>query len=205
LAREFDQAEVLATHALELSEKNDFPNEAALCRCMLGHAQGQLGRTTEAIRNIRRGIADLLRVGAYLGIGTYTQYLAQALKGEGLVAEALETIEQALSQDFDKPIARPEALRIRAELRLHQRQSELAENDLHDSIALARSMGAKAYELRTTISLARLLASQGRRDEARTMLAEIYNWFTEGFDTADLKDAKTLSDELNEASRTSGG
>ena len=53
-------------------------------------------------------------------------------------------------------------------------------------------------ELRATTSLARLLAKQGRRDEARAMLAEIYNWFTEGFDTADLKDAKALLDELNE-------
>ena len=60
------------------------------------------------------------------------------------------------------------------------------------------SMGAKAWELRTTTSLARLLAKQGRRDEARAMLAEIYGWFTEGFDTADLKDAKALLDELNE-------
>ena len=58
-------------------------------------------------------------------------------------------------------------------------------------------MQAKAWELRATTSLARLLASQGRRDEARTMLADIYNWFTEGFDTADLKDAKALLDELN--------
>ena len=56
--------------------------------------------------------------------------------------------------------------------------------------------GNESLELRATMSLARLLASQGRRDEARTMLAEIYNWFTEGFDTADLKDAKALLDEL---------
>jgi predicted ATPase len=57
-------------------------------------------------------------------------------------------------------------------------------------------MSAKAWELRTTMSLARLLAQQGRRGEARTRLAEIYNWFTEGFDTADLKDAKALLDQL---------
>jgi predicted ATPase len=57
-------------------------------------------------------------------------------------------------------------------------------------------MGAKAWELRATMSLARLLASQDRRDEARAILAEIYNWFTEGFDTADLKDAKAMLDEL---------
>jgi len=58
-------------------------------------------------------------------------------------------------------------------------------------------MGAKAYELRTTISLARLPASLGRRAEARAMLAEIYNWFTEGFETADLKEAEALLDELS--------
>ena len=63
-------------------------------------------------------------------------------------------------------------------------------------IALSRSMGAKVWELRATMSLAHLLALEGRRDEARAMLAEIYNWFTEGFDTADLKDAKALLEEL---------
>ena len=55
---------------------------------------------------------------------------------------------------------------------------------------------ARLFELRATAGLARLLADQGKRDEARTMLAEIYNWFTEGFDTLDLKDAKALLDEL---------
>ena len=57
-------------------------------------------------------------------------------------------------------------------------------------------MRAKSFELRVTTSLARLLSDTNRRDEARAMLAEIYNWFTEGFDTADLKDAKALVDEL---------
>ena len=58
-------------------------------------------------------------------------------------------------------------------------------------------MGAKAYELRATVSLAWLLAKQGNRNEAQAMLSEIYGWFTEGFDTADLKDAKALLDELS--------
>ena len=58
-------------------------------------------------------------------------------------------------------------------------------------------MSAKALELRAIVSLARLLDSERRRDEARTMLAEIYNWFTEGFDTADLKEAKALLDQLH--------
>ena len=61
----------------------------------------------------------------------------------------------------------------------------------------ARKQSAKSFELRATTSLARLLEKQGRREEARAMLADIYDWFTEGFDTADLKDAKTLLNQLN--------
>ena len=76
-------------------------------------------------------------------------------------------------------------------------QSELAEADFRDAIALARTMRAKAFELRATANLARLLAHQGHRDEARTLLAEIYDWFTEGFDTRDLQDAKALLAELD--------
>jgi predicted ATPase len=77
-----------------------------------------------------------------------------------------------------------------------QGQSALAAADFREAIALAQKMGAKALELRATVSLARPFASQGHRDEARTMLADIYNWFTEGFDTVDLKEAKALLEEL---------
>jgi len=87
-------------------------------------------------------------------------------------------------------------LRLRGELRFKQGQTELAETDFREAIVLAQKMSAKAWELRTTASLARLLASEDRSDEARTMLAEIYNWFTEGFDTPDLKEAKALLEEL---------
>jgi hypothetical protein len=82
-----------------------------------------------------------------------------------------------------------------------QGHTKLAEADFRKAIALAQSMSAKEWELRTTMSLARLLASHCRRDEARAMLADIYNWFTEGFDTADLKDAKALLDQLNGGDR----
>jgi predicted ATPase len=71
-----------------------------------------------------------------------------------------------------------------------------AESCFQRAIEVARKQSAKCWELRTTMSLARLLVRQGRHDEARTMLADVYNWFTEGFDTADLKDAKALLDEL---------
>jgi predicted ATPase len=72
-----------------------------------------------------------------------------------------------------------------------------AERCMRRAIAIASEQGAKSFELRATMSLARFLRDTDRRDESRGMLAEIYNWFTEGFDTADLKDAKALLDELN--------
>jgi hypothetical protein len=106
--------------------------------------------------------------------------------------------ERELQQIRYALVYRPNALTCRGDLRLKLAQTELAEADFHEAIALAQKMQAKAFELRATISLARLLDQQGKRDEARTMLADIYNWFTEGFDTADLKDAKALIGELDD-------
>jgi predicted ATPase len=74
--------------------------------------------------------------------------------------------------------------------------SVAAKQYFRTAIEIARRQSARSIELRATTSLARLLVQQGRRDKARTMLAEIYGWFTEGFDTADLKDAMALLDEL---------
>jgi predicted ATPase len=71
-----------------------------------------------------------------------------------------------------------------------------AQSCFERAIDIARKQRAKSWELRATISLARLLDRHGKRDEARAKLADIYSWFTEGFDTADLKDAKALLDEL---------
>src|SRR5206468_3125154 len=113
----------------------------------------------------------------------------------GAITEAFVTLEQALEFNPEERVQRPETLRLRGELHLESGQSDFAQADFRDSISLARSMGAKAWELRATMSLARLLRDTNRRDEARTMLADIYNWFTEGFDTADLKEAKALLEE----------
>ena len=81
-------------------------------------------------------------------------------------------------------------------MRLRQGNSGKAEADFREAISLAQKMNAKAWELRATVSLARLLRQQGKVEEARQLLSEIYNWFTEGFETADLKDARALLDEL---------
>jgi predicted ATPase len=89
--------------------------------------------------------------------------------------------------------------RLKGELLLLQNSSGAteAESCFREAIKIAQRQQAKSWELRATMSLARLLAKARRRDEARAMLADIYHWFTEGFDTADLKDAKALLDELN--------
>jgi predicted ATPase len=88
--------------------------------------------------------------------------------------------------------------RLQGELLLRQDDSNAAEAQgcFERAIEIARKQSAKSWELRATTSLARLLVKQRRRDEARAMLADIYGWFAEGFDTADLKDAKALLDEL---------
>ena len=191
--REYERAEALAARAVELSEQHPFTNYADVARFFLGAARAHLGRATDGIALLREGGAGMLRSGVRVPNGFYLALLAEAHNREGDTLAALETIDQALEPST---VYRPEVLRIRGELRAKQGQIELAENDLRDAIALAQKMSAKSWELRTTMSLARLLRDKGGRDQARAMLAEIYNWFTEGFDTADLKEAKALLDEL---------
>jgi len=159
-------------------------------------ARVQLGRTTDGIVQLGRGIDESIRSGTRLGLSFSIMLLAAAHSSAGAIEDGLETVERALNFNPQELVSRPEALRIRGELRLKQGHRQLAEGDFRESIAMARRMGAKAWELRTAMSLARLLDSEGHRIEARTSLAGIYNWFTEGFDTGDLKDAKALLQDL---------
>jgi predicted ATPase len=123
-------------------------------------------------------------------------YLAAGRPREGLeaVTEGLELVQRTGTRIFEA-----EMRRLKGELLLMGDKNTAVEaaRCFGDAIEVARWQGAKSLELRATMSLARLLTKQGRRNEAHTMLTEIYNWFTEGFDTADLKDAKTLLDELS--------
>jgi predicted ATPase len=127
--------------------------------------------------------------------------LAEAYTKVGCLDEALCALTEALSiaDRQENRNCEAEMYRLKGELLLKQQDSNPAEAQscFQRAIEIARDQRAKAWELRATTSLARLLASRGRREEARAMLAEIYGWFTEGFDTADLKDAKALLDELS--------
>jgi predicted ATPase len=125
--------------------------------------------------------------------------LAEALICAGRLDDGLSALAEAeAAAELGEREREAEIYRIKGELLLKRNASnaEEARSCFQRAIETARKQNAKSWELRATTSLARLLASQGRREEARAMLAEIYDWFTEGFDTADLKDAKTLLDEL---------
>jgi class 3 adenylate cyclase/tetratricopeptide (TPR) repeat protein len=189
--REAAATEALAEQVVARSDERGFSQFAGAGRVILGWARANLGHTSEGVALIRRGLKD----GA--GIRDALTALANAQALDGAIADALATIEKVLQANEH----RPEALNTRGELRLKQGQIELAETDFREAIALAQKMSAKAWELRASMSLARLLRDSGRCDEARTMFAEIYGWFTEGVDTADLKDAKALLDQL-EGART---
>ena len=127
----------------------------------------------------------------------FLSWLAAAQAIDGKTAEALDTVERAFQANPGELYVLPETLRIRGELRLRQQQTERAEADFRESIALAQKQGAKAWELRSAMSLARMLMERGDYRAAHSLLAPIYGWFTEGFDTADLTDARALLHELN--------
>jgi class 3 adenylate cyclase/tetratricopeptide (TPR) repeat protein len=187
--------EAAALESLTVSQEVGSPLWGAMSQVSLGWARARLGGLGEGIALIREGMSGLVGVGSDVKVRDY-QSLADAQIRDGAIEDALITVEQALSANPEERWMRPESFRLRGRVRLEQGQFQQAEADFREAIGLARSMSAKILELRATTSLARLLAKQGKRDEARAMLSEIYGWFTEGFDTADLKDAKALLEEL---------
>jgi len=195
--REPKRAEAAATQAVALSEEHGFSFVRELALINLGWTRAQLGGAPEGVSLIRKGLAGLAEIGTKVAITDYLTVLVEALALDGALTDALSTIEEALQANPQEVTYRPNILSCRGDLQLKIGRAELAESDFREAIALAQKMSAKAWELRATMSLARLLRDTGRREEARAMLAEIYNWFTEGFDTADLKDAKALLDELS--------
>ena len=112
-------------------------------------------------------------------------------------------LEQALTtiEDTGESLHKADILRLQGEVLLMGHKPAMAQgtDQIRAAIDVARSQQAKWWELRATMSLARLLANQGGRDEARAVLSDIYQWFSGGFDLPDLKDAKVLLDELNRA------
>ena len=124
--------------------------------------------------------------------------ILRALEIAGKIDEAVTQSDAAL-EIVEKTGVRwlaAELYRHKGQLLLRQGHTEAAEELYRRALRIAEEQGAKLWELRAAVSLARLRGEQGRRAEARALLAPIYGWFTEGFDTPDLKEAKALLDEL---------
>ena len=157
------------------------------------------GNPSEGIGEIRHGIEMLDSVGARVRTVPLAM-LAECHLIAREIGEGLQVLAAALAhvEETGEAVFASELNRLRGELLLMRQPSETADAEaaFRTAIEVSRGQAAKWWELRATTSLARLLAKQGRRTEARAMLADIYGWFTEGFDTTDLKDAKALLDQL---------
>jgi predicted ATPase len=196
LLRDPGQTAALAEQAMATAAEHGFRDIDGWTRPCCGWAQAQLGRPGEGASLIREALIAYRANGSLLVVPIFLTLLAEVQALDGGLADGLRTIEEALTVNPDERLWRPETLRVRGDIRRRRREDELAEADFRDAIALAWEMSAKAWELRAATSLARLWRDQGKPAEARDLLAPIYGWFTEGFDTPDLKDAKALLDEL---------
>jgi predicted ATPase len=122
--------------------------------------------------------------------------LAEACERAGQVEEGLRALHEALEvmQTSEERLYEAEVYRLRGELLLQQSTAQQgeAEASLQQALTVARRQQAKSWELRAAMSLSRLWQGQGKQEEARQLLAQIYGWFTEGFDTPDLQEARAL-------------
>jgi tetratricopeptide (TPR) repeat protein len=189
----------MAEHVEELAAITDqheipiYQAVATFCRAWL---TADAGNVKEGVGEMRQSVTRLL--GALPLVEWLVIALVEVCRKNELPDQGLATVEEALIRSEKTPYLQAEFHRLKAELTLLKdpRGEAEAEHYLRRAIEIAQRQAARLFELRATTSLARLLVKQGRGDQARTMLTEIYGWFTEGFDTADLKDAKALLHEL---------
>jgi predicted ATPase len=183
-----------------LASEHGFPFWAAWGRALQGWADAQKGESTTGIARIGDGLAAAEATGARALAPLNLTLLAEALALAGKIEEGLAALDDALAKAAISGVRgwNAEIHRLRGELtgRLPYPDPAKAEDSFRTALAIAREQGTRGYELRAATSLARLWGEQGRRGEARDLLAPLYGWFTEGFDTQDLKEAKRLLDEL---------
>ena len=166
----------------------------ALAAIYRGWVKVKNGDVAEGISLLRSGSAAYLATGAELWMPHNTTLLAWACEIAEEIEESLTLLDNAL-QIVERTVA-AEVNRYKGRLLLRQGHTEAAEELYHKALSIAEEQEAKLWELRAAVSLARLHRDQGRRAEAHDLLAPVYGWFTEGFGTPDLKDAKALLDEL---------
>jgi predicted ATPase len=164
-----------------------------------GEALAMLGQVEEGMAQMREGMALEQSVGVRCYLSGTLGHLAEAQAKAGQPLEGLTTLTEALAlvEETDERHWEAELYRVRGELLLAQGDEAEAEASFHKAIEVARGQSAKSWELRATVSLCRLWQQQDKREQARQRLAEIYGWFTEGFGTTDLIEARTLLEELS--------
>jgi len=179
-----------------VTTEQGFPHWRAMAMICRGWVKARSGDVAEGISLLRSGSTAYRATGAWAPHNT--ALLAAACEIAGQVEEGLTLLDDAL-QIVERTGERwfaAELNRHKGQLLLRQGHSEAAEELYRKALSIAREQQAKLWELRAAASLARLRRDQGRRAEARDLLAPVYGWFTEGFDTPDLKEAKALLDEL---------
>jgi predicted ATPase len=195
----YEQAET----AIALCTEQGFAYYLAWGTTMQGWARVAQGQDEAGLVQMRRGLAALRATGAALRLPYYLALLAEACGQTGQAAEGLALLAEALAlvDTTGERWWEAELQRLQGELLLHaecgvQNAELVAEESFQQALAVARRQYARSLELRAAMSLSRLWQRQGKRIEAHQLLAEIYNWFTEGFDTADLQEAKALLEAL---------
>jgi class 3 adenylate cyclase/predicted ATPase len=199
--REPAVAHTLAERCLALSEEHGFGVWRNLARAVRGICTNQLDPSADSLATVSSELAEFVGTGHQFAITAPYALLSQALLAKHQLAPARELISKGLAtaEQNSERIFEAEFLRLKARaLVLDGGPGALsdAQKLLEGSLAVAQSQQARSLELHAATDLARLHRDHGRCAEARGLLAPVYNWFTEGFDTQDLKEAKALLDEL---------
>ena len=201
LRREPEKALVSAEEAIELSQENGFPQWLQISRSLHGLALVGLGQFDKGSAEMEEALTLSRAFGGAPMQPFRIARLAHTYARMGRTDRAVQMLSDALAQleRTGESIGAAEVLRLKGEVFLMCRgvAKDAAEHCFRAALEVARAQDAKWWELRTSVSLARLLLDTNRRDEAHTILAGIYNWFTEGFELPDLKEAKALLDELH--------
>jgi predicted ATPase len=188
------------TGLMELTRDQGFAHWHATATFLHGWAFAAAGAVAVGLDEMRRGLAAKQATGAQLKVPYYLGLMAGVLGRAGSGSEALALLDEALARVnrtgerwFEAELHR---LKSEALLASSSERAGEAEACYLQARTVAQNPGARLWELRAATSLARLWRDQGKRAQARDLLAPVYGWFTEGFDTADLKDARALLEEL---------
>jgi predicted ATPase len=192
------EAQRYAEEAVALSIEHGFPHWLAFGNANLGWALTLLGQTQEGVSLMTKGLSMLRAIGSVLETLLILKWLADAHARLGQPIEGLDRVTEAaqIIESTDVRIWEADVYRVRGDLLNAAGDRAGAEQSYRQALAIAQRQSAKLFELRAATSFARLWRDQGKRDEARDLLAPVYGWFTEGFETLDLKEAKALLDEL---------